>query len=96
MDLLRIKAVIPLAKFRLKLTLSNGQDVERDVSHLLIGPIFEPVREQPGYFEKAGVAAGTVCWPNGADLCADVLIWGGAPPVEVGLAAPSFLAVVVA
>jgi hypothetical protein len=28
------------------------------------------------------VEAGTLVWPNGADLCSDVLIWGGLPPVD--------------
>ncbi|HEY9159452.1 hypothetical protein [Candidatus Binatus sp.] len=31
---------------------------------------------------KSHVEGGTVVWPNGADLCPDVLIWGGAPPEE--------------
>ena len=39
---------------------------------------------------SAKVAAGTVVWPNGVDLCPDVLIWGG-PPREG--AAPDTLVV---
>lgn len=28
------------------------------------------------------VERGTLVWPNGADLCPDVLIWSGVPPTE--------------
>ena len=85
MALTRITGVVPLKPFRLRLTLSDGRELERDVDRLLVGPVFEEVRRDPVLFAAARVEAGTVAWPNGADLCPDVLIWGGLPPVDAGL-----------
>jgi hypothetical protein len=82
MALLRIREVKVLKGFKLKLTLTDGSVIERDVSGLLVGPIFEPIRKDSAVFAKVRVEGGTVVWPNGADLCPDVLIWGGAPPKE--------------
>jgi len=78
-ELLQVRSVLALTGYRLRLTLTNGMVVERDVSALLDGPVFEPVRTESG-FAKARVVGGSVEWPNGADICPDVLIWGGAPP----------------
>jgi hypothetical protein len=80
--LLRIQHVVPLEGFRLRLTLTDGSIVERDVSDLLTGPIFDPIRREPARFREARVEEGSVVWPNDADLCPDVLIWGGPPPRE--------------
>ena len=80
MPLVRIRDVHPLPRFRLRLVLTDGRVIERDVSRLLVGPVFEPIRKDRQQFEKVRVEAGTVVWPNGADLCPDVLIWNGAPP----------------
>lgn len=33
-------------------------------------------------FARVGIDGGTVSWPNGADLCPDVVIWGGPPPSD--------------
>jgi hypothetical protein len=82
MALLRIREVEVLGDFRLKLTLSDGSVVKRDVSRLLIGPIFDSLRKDVSLFARVRAEGGTVVWPNGADLCPDVLIWGGAPPEE--------------
>lgn len=82
MPFLRIRNVVPLEGFRLRLTLTNDTVIERDVSSLLVGPIFEPIRHDSARFREARVEEGTVAWPNGADLCPDVLIWGGPPPRE--------------
>ena len=82
MALLRIREVKVLEGFKLGLTLTDGSVIERDVSGLLVGPIFEPIRKDSAVFAKVRVEGGTVVWPNGADLCPDVLIWGGAPPEE--------------
>jgi hypothetical protein len=66
----------------LRLELSDGRTVDRDVGGLLVGPVFEEIRSNRCVFEQARAEAGTVVWPNGADLCPDVLIWGGLPPVQ--------------
>ena len=80
MKLLRIKAVRALPGFRLRLTLDDGRVIERDVVPLLKGPVFERIRTDPTEFARVKVEGGTVVWPNGADLCPDVLIWNGPPP----------------
>jgi hypothetical protein len=82
MTLLRIREVKVLEGFRLSLELADGSVIERDVSRLLLGPVFEPIRKEPALFAEVRVEGGTVVWPSGADLCPDVLIWGGAPPEE--------------
>lgn len=71
---------MPLGNHRLQLTLTDGTAVERDVTDLLTGPMFETIRKDAALFRQAKVESGTVVWPNGADLCPDVLIWGGPPP----------------
>jgi hypothetical protein len=82
MAFLRIRTVEPLQAFKLRLILSDGSSIERDVSRLLVGPVFEKIRNDPRFFAQVRVEGGTVVWSNGADLCPDVLIWGGAPPQE--------------
>jgi len=56
--------------------------VERDLSAALVGPIFHPIRSDARTFAQVHVEGGTVVWPNGADLCPDVLIWNGPPPQQ--------------
>lgn len=80
MSLLRIREVMPVEGVRLRLTLTDGSIVERDITDLLMGPMFETIRKDAIAFRQVKVESGTVVWPNGADLCPDVLIWGGPPP----------------
>ena len=89
MSLTRILKVTPLVPFRLQLVLSDGRTVERDVGELLAGPVFDEVRRDSALFAAVQVVDGTVMWPNGADLCPDVLIWGGLPPTDEDRVAPS-------
>lgn len=91
MSLLRIQEAMPLPGLRLRLKLTDGSVIERDVSDLLTGPVFEPLKADSSLFEQVTVEGGTVVWPNGADLCPDVLIWGDAPPSEAS-PAPARLA----
>lgn len=82
MHLLRIKQVTPLTGLVLRLTLTDNTKVERDVSALMTGRVFEALRNDRRLFESVRVDDGSVVWPNGADLDPDVLIWGGPPPED--------------
>lgn len=80
MKLLRIQAIIDASPPSLRMRLTDGQVVDRDLSTLLTGPIFEAVRGDESFFRQVQVEAGGLAWPNGADLCPDMVIWGGLPP----------------
>lgn len=82
MSLLRIRSVEPLEGFHLRLRLTNDAVIERDISALMRGPVFEELQSDPTKFRDIRVEGGTVLWGNGADLCPDVLIWGGPPPLN--------------
>ena len=88
MPLLRISEVTPLNGHTLRLVLTDGSTVERDITSLLVGPVLEALAVDGGLFAAVQVDGGTVVWPNGADLDPDVLIWGGAPPEADALASP--------
>lgn len=72
-EILEVEKVETLRGHRLRLTLSNGDVVTRNVSLLLYGPVFGPVRD---IFGTARPFMGGVAWKNGADISPDVLIWG--------------------
>jgi hypothetical protein len=80
MPLLRIKQAVALDGYRLRLTLTDGSIVERDVEALLTGPVFQAIRQDPVLFREVRADHGTVTWPGEVDLCPDVLIWQGPPP----------------
>jgi hypothetical protein len=80
MPLLRIKQAVPLGGYRLRLTLTDGSIVERDVEALLAGPVFQAIRQDPALFRLVRADHGTVTWPGEVDLCPDVVIWQGPPP----------------
>jgi len=88
---LRIREVMPLGGSRLRLTLTDGSVIERDVGSMLLGPVFDRIRADPAEFRRVTVEAGTLMWPNGADLCPDAIIWGGVPPRESTASPPAEL-----
>jgi uncharacterized protein (DUF433 family) len=78
----RIATVTAIADKRLRLGLTDDTTIEREVGPLLNGPVFKEIRERPELFAQAEAEGGGVVWPNAADLCPDVLIWGGPPPAD--------------
>lgn len=89
--MLRVRSATALEDHHLRLTLTNGDVVERDVGALLWGPVFEPLRGDQARFRAVSVRAGTVTWPGDLDLDPDVLIWGGPAPSDPALRPPAQL-----
>ncbi len=72
--ILRINEASVCGPRRLRLTFSNGTSKTVDVTALLSGPMFEPLRN-PEFFACASLdrVCGTVVWPNGADFAPEAL-----------------------
>ena len=79
--MVRVVAVRPLEGFVLDLAFSDGTSKRLDVTPYLRGPIFDPLRRELALFRAVTVdpALGTIVWPNGADICPDVLREGRVP-----------------
>jgi hypothetical protein len=59
-------------KFRIRLTLNDGTVETVDFSQWLEGPVFEPLQDT-AVFRRFFIEAGTVSWPNGADIAPETL-----------------------
>ena len=73
--LVRVKAVEPLEKFRVRITFKDGIQKEIDLEKFLRGEIFEPIRKNSEMFRSVKVVGGTIGWDNGADIDPDVLYY---------------------
>jgi hypothetical protein len=64
-----------VAGFLVRLEFTDGTARQVDLEKYLRGPIFEPLRTDPARFREVRVepGAGTISWPNGADIDPDVL-----------------------
>jgi hypothetical protein len=70
----RVVAVDVAGPHTLALTFKDGTRKRVDLLPLLEGPIFEPLRD-PAFFAQVLLdpVAGTVVWPNGADIAPETL-----------------------
>lgn len=80
--MLEIRAVEPLAGRSVRMTLSDGSVVERDLTDLLWGPVFEPIISDDDVFRSMSVDYGTLTWPGDVDIAPETLIWDGPTPVD--------------
>lgn len=72
--ILRIREAWACGPHSLRLAFNDGTTKQVNVTPLLDGPIFEPLRD-PAYFARVTLDAtcGTVVWPNGADFAPEAL-----------------------
>jgi hypothetical protein len=74
--LARVKQVRHLGEYRLELVFTDGARGELDFRERVVGRggVFQ-LLESVDFFRQVTVdpEAGTVVWPNGVDLCPDVL-----------------------
>jgi len=72
----RVTQVRPLGEYRLELSFTDGTRGELDLKDRIIGRrgVFAALQDT-NFFKNVRVdpEAGTICWPNGVDLCPDVL-----------------------
>ena len=77
--MIEIAAVEPLEGRAVRLTLSDGEVVVRDLGDLLHGPLFDPIALDDELFRQVRVGYGTLVWPGAIDIAPETLIWE-APP----------------
>ena len=58
--------------YRIHLVFGDGLEKTVDFRPWLSGPVFEPLKDE-GYFRQFFLEAGTVGWPNGADIAPETL-----------------------
>jgi hypothetical protein len=67
--IVRVTEVQPKEGRSLALTFEDGTMGVADVSRLLVGPVFEEIRQSDEAFALVTLDGyGSVAWPNGADL----------------------------
>lgn len=73
--MVRVESARPAEGLQVHVRFTDGTECLLDLDGLLRGPIFEHLRTDRAQFEAVRVdpELGTLVWPNGADLCPDVL-----------------------
>jgi hypothetical protein len=59
----RNRSVEPLGGHGVRLSLTDGSVVGRDIADLLHGPVFEAIRSDEAMFGRVRVRRGTIVWP---------------------------------
>ncbi len=73
--LVRVKSVEYVDGYKLRLTFTNGKIKVVDLTYIFkdnAGHYFEPLRDLER-FKEVYCDYGTICWPNEADFCPDLL-----------------------
>jgi len=71
--MIRLTKVVPLDRNRLSVTFADGHQGVCDISDLIHGRQFNALSDV-GFFRHVAIdPSGAAFWPNGADICADLL-----------------------
>ena len=83
-----VTRVQPTSDFKLMCTFDNGEVKAFDVMPYLKkrGPVIAPVRKL-SFFKKVFLEAGAPTWPNGYDICPDLIYMEGMAVKSKGKAA---------
>ncbi len=68
----RVKDVMPLADYKLKIAFTNGEVGIYNCRPLLDFGVFKELVEE-AYFCQVRVEGGTVVWPHEQDICPDTI-----------------------
>jgi hypothetical protein len=68
----RVKSVVPLDGYKLRLEFENGEVGIYDCLPLLGFGVFQELKDV-AYFRQVRVLLGTVAWPHEQDICPDTL-----------------------
>lgn len=81
--LIDVRDVRLLARYVVELTFADGSERVIDLEPLLWGPMFEPLLADYALFRQVTVDpdAGTIVWPNGADISPRTLFAESRPTV---------------
>jgi hypothetical protein len=81
--MIRIADVQPLEGRVVRLTLTDGSVVERDLSVLLDGAgVFHRITFDDDAFREVYVDYGTLVWPGEIDIAPETLIWDALDPAD--------------
>ena len=80
-NLVRVESAQHVDGYRVQFRFTDESERVIDLEPFLHGPVFEPLRNDPAVFQsfKVDARAGTIVWPNGADIDPDVLYQGLKP-----------------
>jgi hypothetical protein len=77
--LVRVRSAEPTDGFNVLVTFEDGTRKQIDLEPYLVGPIFEPIRNDPTMFRSMKIRGNTIAWDNGANIDPDVLYYGLKP-----------------
>ena len=78
--MIRVKSVQVIGAYNVRVLFTDGSEKTLDLSPYLVGPMFEPLKDPTRFREvRVDPELETLVWPNGADICPDVLYHGRTP-----------------
>jgi hypothetical protein len=87
--MLEVAAVVPLEGRVVRMTLSDGTVVERDLTDLLAGGgVYASIADDDSAFRRVSVDYGTLVWPGDVDIAPETLIWDGPTPDDAPTRSP--------